>query len=255
MANMSAVDHVQLTLKSKFRFKCHKGISCFTKCCSNIDIMLTPYDIIALKKRLGITSEEFLEKYTYTQSDGKANFPIPYLRMKGDKEKSCPFVSAEGCTIYEDRPANCRYYPIGQGTLKKSVDEKIVDEEFFFFVKEGHCKGFEESQEWTVASWREDQGVDRYDLLNREWKSILLLRNVPGLELDGKKLAMFYMANYDMDRFRRFIFQSKFLDHFEVDEASREKMRTDDVELMLFGFKFLKYILMMEETLKAKGKG
>jgi len=249
---MSAVDKVQLSLKSKFRFKCHKGISCFTKCCSNIDIMLTPYDIVALKKKLGITSEEFLEKYTYTQPDGKANFPIPYLRMKDDKEKSCPFVSADGCTIYEDRPANCRYYPIGQGTLKKSVDDKVVDEEFFFFVKEDHCKGFEESDEWSVASWREDQGVDRYDVLNREWKSILLMRNVPELELDEKKLAMFYMANYDVDRFRRFIFQSKFLDHFEVDEASREKMRTDDVELMLFGFRFLKYILMMEETLKAK---
>jgi len=254
MANMSAVDHVQLTLKSEFRFKCHKGISCFTKCCNNIDIMLTPYDVVALKKRLGISSEEFLEKYTYAQTDGKANFPIPYLRMADDEARSCPFVSAEGCTVYEDRPANCRYYPIGQGTLKKAVDDKVVDEEFFFFVKEDHCKGFEESQEWTVASWREDQGVDRYDVLNRDWKSILLMRNVPEMALDEKKLMLFYMANYDMDRFRRFIFQSRFLDHFEVDEDSREKLRSDDVELMLFGFKFLKYILMMEETLKAKQK-
>lgn len=254
MANMSAVDHVKLGLKSKFRFKCHKGISCFTKCCSNIDIMLTPYDIIALKKRLGVTSEEFLGKYTYTQPDGKASFPIPYLRMKDDKEKTCPFVSADGCTVYEDRPANCRYYPVGQGTLKKSVDEKVVDEEFFFFVREGHCKGFEESDEWTISAWREDQGVDTYDLHNRDWKSIILLRNVQEMALDEKKQAMFSMACYDVDRFRRFIFDSKFLDHFEVDEASREKMRADDVELMLFGFKFLRYILMMEETLKAKGK-
>jgi Fe-S-cluster containining protein len=254
MANMSAVDTVQLTLKSKFRFRCHKGISCFTKCCSNIDIMLTPYDIVALKKRLGITSEEFLEKYTYTQAEGKALFPVLYLRMGDDEERKCRFVTADGCTIYEDRPANCRYYPIGQGTLKKAVDDKVVDEEFFFFVKEEHCKGFEESDEWTVAGWREDQGVDRYDVLNRDWKSILLMRNVPEMELDQKKQAMFYMACYDMDRFRRFIFQSKFLDHFDVDEASREKLRTDDVELTLFGFKFLKYILMMEETLKAKAK-
>lgn len=254
MANMSAVDKVQLTLNSRFRFKCHKGISCFTKCCSNIDIMLTPYDVVALKKKLGVTSEEFLEKYTYMQADGKASFPIPYLRMKKDETKSCPFVSTDGCSVYEDRPANCRYYPIGQGTLKKAVDDKVVDEEFFFFVKEDHCKGFEESQEWTIAAWREDQGADRYDVHNREWKSIILMRNVPEVALDGKKQAMFSMACYDMDRFRRFIFNSRFLDHFEVDEASREKMRTDDVELMLFGFKFLKYILMMEETLKAKGK-
>ncbi len=252
MANMSAVDMVQLTLQSKFRFKCHKGISCFTKCCSNIDIMLTPYDIIAIKKRLGITSGEFLEKYTHTQADGRAAFPIVYLKMSNDKERNCPFVTPDGCSIYDDRPANCRYYPIGQGTYKKAIDGKVGDEEFFFFVKEDHCKGFEERDEWSIASWREDQGVDRYDELNRDWKGIVLFRNVPVEPIDGKKLAMFYMACYDADRFRSFIFGSGFLDHFEMDEASKEKMRTDDVELMQFGFKLVKYILMMEETLKAK---
>ena len=255
MADMSAVDHVQLTNESRFRFRCHKGISCFTKCCSNIDIMLTPYDIVALKKRLGITSEEFLEKYVYTKAEGRASFPLIYLRMNNDETRSCPFVSAEGCTVYEDRPANCRYYPVGQGTLKKSVDDKIVDEEFFFFVKEEHCKGFEEPHEWTIEQWREDQGVDRYDELNRDWKGIILMRNMPGLELDVKKQEMLYLSCYDTDRFRRFIFDSKFLDHFEVDEATKEKMRADDTELMRFGFRFLKYILMLEETLKAKPSG
>ena len=254
MRNMSAVDTTQLTLKSGFRFRCHKGISCFTKCCSNIEIMLTPYDIVALKKRLGLTSEEFLEKYTFTRPEGKALFPVVFLRMNDNEEKSCRFVGPDGCSIYEDRPANCRYYPIGQGTLKKKVDDKIVDEEFFFFIKEDHCKGFDETLDWTIEQWRQDQGVDRYDELNRDWKGIMLMRDTQGMELDQKKQEMFYLACYNMDRFRRFIFNSRFFDNFEVDEASREKMRTDDVELMLFGFKFLKYILMMEETLKTKGK-
>ncbi len=254
MANMSAVDMVQLTLDTKFRFKCHKGISCFTKCCSNIDIMLTPYDVVAMKKRLGMTSDEFLEKYTRTHAEGRAALPILYLKMSDDEKKNCPFVTSDGCSIYEDRPANCRYYPIGQGTYKKGVDGKLTDEEFFFFVKEDHCKGFEESDEWSIASWRKDQGVDRYDELNRDWKSIILYRNVPAEPLDGKKLAMFYLACYDGDQFRRFIFESGFLNSFEVDDATREKIRTDEVELMLFGFKFVKYILMMEETLKAKKK-
>jgi Fe-S-cluster containining protein len=254
MANMSAVDMVQLTPGSKFKFKCYKGISCFTKCCSNIDIILTPYDIVSMKKRLGITSGEFLEKYTYTKAEGRAAFPIPYLKMGDDEKRNCPFVTPGGCSIYEDRPANCRYYPIGQGTFKKSIDNKIVDEEFFFFVKEDHCKGFEENDDWSVANWREDQGVDRYDDLNRDWKGIVLMRNALAEPLDGKKLAMFYMACYDVDRFRSFIFDSGFLNHFEVEESLIEKMRTDDVEIMLFGFKFVKYILMMEETLKVKPK-
>ncbi len=41
----------------------------------------------------------------------------PILKMLDDKERSCPFVTPEGCTIYTDRPANCRYYPVGQGAL------------------------------------------------------------------------------------------------------------------------------------------
>ena len=255
MVNISAVEPVKLTLKSKFSFRCHKDISCFTKCCSNIDIMLTPYDIVVLKKRFGMTSYEFLEKYTYTDVEQKSSHPFVYLRMKDDEAKNCPFVTQEGCSIYEDRPANCRYYPVGQGTLKKEVADKIVDEEFYFLVKEEHCKGFEEPDEWTIERWREDQGVDRYDELNREWKSILLRKNLPGQELDEKKQAMFYMSCYDLDRFRSFIFDSRFLDVFQIDDPARGKMREDDTALMLFGFKFLKYMLMMEETLKPRPKG
>jgi Fe-S-cluster containining protein len=252
MRNMSAVDPVQLSLQSRFRFRCHKAISCFTKCCSNIDIMLTPYDIVVLKERIGITSEEFLDHYTYIRTDDKGCFPLFFLRMKDDARRSCPFVTSEGCSIYEHRPANCRYYPIGQGTLKKKTDNMIFDEEFYFFVREKHCKGFEEPSEWTVAAWREDQGVDRYDEYNREWKGILLIKNRPGIELDERKQGMFTMACYDMDRFRRFIFDSRFLENFKVDDETREKIRTDDRDLMSFGFGYMKYILMMEETLKKR---
>lgn len=252
MINMSVVSPVKLDLNSRFRFRCHKGISCFTRCCSNIDIMLTPYDIIVMKKRLGIDSEEFLSRYTYVEADKKASYPFVFLKMRDDDLRICPFVTPEGCEIYEDRPANCRYYPVGQGTLKKNVDGSIVDEEFFFFVREDHCKGFEETDEWSIGSWREDQGVDRYDEMNREWKKIILSRSIPGQNIDEKKQSMFYMACYDMDRFRRFIFESKFLERFDVEEPVIEKIRTDDVELMRFGFRLMKYILLLEETLKLK---
>ncbi len=252
MMNMSVVSPFKHTSESRFRFRCHKDIPCFTRCCSNIDIMLTPYDIIVMKKRLGITSEEFLAQYTYVEADQKALYPFVFLRMHNDDIRACPFVTPEGCTIYEDRPANCRYYPIGQGTLKKSLNDNIVDEEFYFFVKEEHCKGFEESAEWDIESWRKDQGVNIYDEMNREWKRILLSRGIPGQRMDEKKQAMFYMACYDMDRFRRFVFESGFLEKFEVEGFVVEQIREDDIELMNFGFRLVKYILMLEETLKLR---
>ena len=256
MLSMKHVEPVRLSLDTKFKFRCHKGIGCFTKCCSNIDIMLTPYDIVRLKSRLGTSSGEFLASHTYVEIDEKTSHPFVFLKMSEDAERKCPFVTAEGCTVYSDRPANCRYYPVGQASLKK-MDDKInepITEEFYFFIKEPHCLGFNEKAEWTIKSWRDDQGVDVYDDMNRGWKDILFRRNLPGHSLDEKKQKAFYMACYDVDRFRRFVLESKFLEMFDIDEKTLERIKNDETELMKFGFEYTKYILMMEETLKPKAK-
>ncbi|TAL26064.1 MAG: YkgJ family cysteine cluster protein [Nitrospirae bacterium] len=257
MFNMKAVQPARLDPETKFRFRCHKDIKCFTKCCSNIDIMLTPYDVLRLKNRLGMSSEEFLEKYTYSKIDEKSSHPYIYLKMSRDEKRSCPFVTfPEGCTIYADRPVSCRYYPIGQATLKKGIGSsgQGIHEEFYFFVKEPHCLGYEENTEWTVESWRADQESSLYDEMNREWKGILMRRNIPGGKsvLDPKKQTQFYMASYDLDRFKRYVFESKFIETFDIAKEEIEKLKTDEVALMNLGFKYLKYVLMLEEALKVK---
>lgn len=253
MSKMDSVVPTKHSLNKKFRFKCHKGIKCFTKCCSGIDVLLTPYDILKLKNRLGLSSDGFLAKYTYLKIDEKSSHPFAVLKMMDDKERKCPFVTTEGCTVYSDRPANCRYYPIGQGTLNKEGDKGHEEEEFYFFVKEPHCLGYKEDKEWTMESWRIDQEVDIYDEMNREWKALQLRKNIPGqTDLDDKKQTQFYLASYDLDGFRRYIFESKFLDIFDLETETIEKIKTDEVELMKFGFKYIRYIIMLEQTLKIK---
>ena len=69
MSKLDNVVHEKYGLDSKFKFRCHKDIKCFTKCCSNIDILLTPYDVLRLKKRLKLSSAEFLSNYTYVKID------------------------------------------------------------------------------------------------------------------------------------------------------------------------------------------
>ncbi|MCX8031298.1 MAG: YkgJ family cysteine cluster protein [Thermodesulfovibrionales bacterium] len=254
MLSMRSVEPVKLTLKSPFKFKCHKSIECFTRCCRNIQILLTPYDIIRLKNKLGITTGEFLNDYTYIEIEEKSSHPFVFLKMIDDDKRSCPFVYEGGCKIYDDRPANCRYYPVGQASLKK-IDQEInqpITEEFYFFVKEEHCKGFNESKTWTIEQWREDQGVDIYDEINREWKEILFRRNLPGHMLDDVKQKTFYMACYDIDRFRRYIFESRFLEVFDIEESILSKIKNDEIELMKFGFSYTKFILMMDNNLKLK---
>ncbi len=255
MFNLKAVENRHLGLDYRFKFKCHKGISCFTQCCSNIDIMLTPYDILRLKKRLGMTSYEFLDKYAVIKEDEKSSHPYAYLKMDSTPERRCPFVVVpDGCTLYPDRPVSCRYYPVGQGTLKKKDDQdNIVHEEFYFFVKEPHCKGFLEPDLWTIASWKDDQEITLYDGMNREWKQLLMRRNLPNTPaLNPKKKAQFLMASYDLDTFKKYVFESKFLQVFDVPDAELEELKNSEEALMKLGFKYLKFILGLEKTLQVR---
>ena len=64
LKNKILQDYPRMTLDDTFKFACHDKISCFNQCCRDVNIFLTPYDIIRLKNRLGMTSEEVLKKYT-----------------------------------------------------------------------------------------------------------------------------------------------------------------------------------------------
>jgi Fe-S-cluster containining protein len=243
--NMKVVEPVQLTKDSRFKFRCHPGVSCFTECCGKTTIILTPYDILRLKNRLRIPSGEFLAKYTRTEAHDKSGFPMVIMDMPRFEGK-CPFVRpVTGCEVYSDRPATCRYYPIGQGTL---ITEKGIDE-FYFFVREPHCRGYEEEAEWNVASWRADQGVDVYDEMNLPWKTLMLRRAEDGGPVtDERGNKLFAMVMYDLDQFRKFVFKSRFLQIFDVDDEVKEKIWDDDDELLKFGYQYVKMVLKIQDS-------
>ncbi|KAB2890124.1 MAG: YkgJ family cysteine cluster protein, partial [Desulfobulbaceae bacterium] len=170
-------------------------------------------------------------------------------------------VTPEGCTVYSDRPTACRYYPVGMADFHEggTRDEKgnelpSGEEKFFFVVKEDHCKGFEEDKEWTIEEWRADQGVDVRDEMNKEWLRLVMRRKSFGIQatLSEQAKRMFFMASTDLAHFRRFIFESSFLDTYEIDEETIEKIRNDDVELMLFSFKYLASTLFGVQNMKIR---
>jgi Fe-S-cluster containining protein len=249
--NMQAVQPVRLTPESRFKFRCHPGVPCFTDCCGKTTIIITPYDILRLKERLGITSGEFLEKYTRREEHDKSGLPLVVMDMPRFGGV-CPFVRpVTGCQVYSDRPATCRYYPVGQGML---ITEEGLDE-FYFLIKEPHCKGFESDTLWTVQSWKEDQGADYYDDMNKEWKAMMLRRSSKGKpDIDERTQNLFYMVMYDLDQFRRFVFKSRFLEIFTVDDDTQQRIYEDDLELMKFGYDYLKMVLKIKDTEEVKLK-
>jgi hypothetical protein len=81
---MTNVEPVRLGPESRFKFNCHPGVKCFTRCCKDINIILTPYDIIRLKNRVGLSSEDFLSIYTEVQMLEKTDLPVVMLKLLED---------------------------------------------------------------------------------------------------------------------------------------------------------------------------
>lgn len=232
-----------------FRFRCHRAISCFTSCCADLKLMLTPYDVLRIKNRLGLSSQAFLEEYTVTTYDPSERFPRLLLKMQENEKKTCPFVTRDGCTIYEDRPGACRIYPVGRASI--TVQDQEAAREKFFMIQEEHCLGFQEDRQWSVEEWMAGEGLDDYNKMNDRWMQILTSPKSLGSEKDvHRKLKMFFMASYNLDRFRDFIFKSSFLRLFSLENSLIEALASDDVTLMCFGFQWLRFSLFGEKTMK-----
>ncbi len=235
-----------------FRFACHPGVSCYNRCCADVNIFLSPYDVLRMRKRLGMDSGEFLRKYTLLPVHKEMKTPAVLLRMNDDAAKTCPFVCEKGCSIYADRPWPCRMFPLGLAAQKDTPDG-WQGERFYFLLKEEVCQGFHEAREWTVAQWLEDQKVDEYDRWGEPYKELTLHPFFEGGGvLPPEKLHMLYTACYDLDAFRRFVFESTLLERFEVDADFVEQMRYDDEELLRFAFLWLRFSLFGERTMMLK---
>ncbi len=237
-----------------YRFACHPGVRCFTDCCRDLHLVLTPYDVLRLRKGLAVDSTAFLDQYTLQEKDPTWKIPVVRLEMQDNSGRTCPFVSPKGCSIYEDRPGACRAYPLGRAVRRapSSSDPGRVEEEHFL-VREPHCFGFEEGEEWAAEAWMDDQGLGTYNEMNDLWMDFLS-RYRPGSreDLDPAKWKMFFMACYSLDRFREFVFGTRFLTLFEISEEEQEEMRRSDEALLRFAYTWLAYSLFGDPVLKLR---
>jgi Fe-S-cluster containining protein len=216
----------KMTPEHIFTFRCHAGTSCFTQCCRDVTIVLTPYDILRLKKGLGISSEEFLDRYTLIFPQKGRLIPLVILRMN-ENDKKCVFVTEQGCSIYEDRPWPCRMYPL-------NMDD---DGTFSQIAGADRCRGLAEEDVWRIGDWLSDQGIVPYEEMNALFSGITIPLKSQKMDIDNPQITkMLFMALYNIDKFREFVFNSTFLDRFYVEHPCIEKIRKNDEELLKFAF-------------------
>ena len=230
----SPVKPIMLTEDATLQFRCHRNVKCWNACCSNIDIPLTPYDILRLKKRLDMSSGEFLNQYS-----------VPF-EMDKDGMPGIKLKPVEGGTA-------CRYYPVALLTMRRS--DEYVDRSAYALVREPHCLGHFEDKKQSIEEYRSEQGVVEYDQKAHAWRQLVVKRKSAGPAI-GKPTPisnqLFFMASYDVDRFRAFVMSPSFNDTYDIPVEIMATLIADDEALLDFGLNFLRHTLFGEKFVEER---
>ncbi len=193
---------------------------------------------------------------THTELKKGANpyFPTVILKMaESENEPHCPFLTEQGCTVYEDRPTACRTYP-----LERAVDREVErghTRDFYFLTRHDYCKGHFEPQQTSVRLWIRSQHLDRYNQINDLWAAIdTLFASNPwqGEGSGGPKQQLAFMVCYDIDGFRTFAAQQRLIEQYRVNREQKKRIERSDTELLKFGFEWLKEIFSGRSSLVKK---
>lgn len=236
----------KLCARKRFSFGCHPKVACFTECCRELELALTPYDVLCLCKELHMGAADFIDRYVVVEQDGQGGFPSLYLGMQDDGRASCPFISAKGCRVYNSRPGACRAYPVGRGVTR---DAKGVAREIHVLVREEHCQGFAEHDSHNVAEWFENQGLIEYNIVNDEMLDLLQHEQVSqGPRLTREQKDNFLLALYKLDDFRKKLASPAFCVKYKLSEEERKKYLADDLQLLRFGIRWLQEVLFTQKV-------
>jgi Fe-S-cluster containining protein len=223
--------------EEKFSFSCHPGVDCFTECCRELDLALTPYDVLRLKNRLQMHSGAFLEKYVIIAWEEGQIFPTCYLTMVDDGRASCVFVEKTGCTVYSDRPSACRAYPVGRGARR---GENGTREELFVLIREPHCRGFKEAATQTPPQYFADQKLEAYNQANDAILPLLQHERIrQGFRPDKAQLHQFILALYNLDMFRQEMADGRISMNRPLNAMELQALSGDDEQLLLLGVRWL----------------
>ncbi len=239
--------------KEPFSFHCHPEVSCFLKCCRDVHLPLYPYDILLLKKQLGITSGEVIERYTEITEGSHPFFPGLRLKLLDDEARSCPFLTAEGCHVYRNRPTSCRTYPLERGLECTGKGGQI--KVHHFLTHHPYCKGHFESRTYTLKQWERDQNLHQCNTLNDIWAELdafFATNPWAGEGQAGPYQRLAFMTVYNLDGFRNYCEQQQIIAQFKLSKDERKRLKQDDEALLQFGFKWLETILGGRKLLQKK---
>ncbi|MBE0582800.1 MAG: YkgJ family cysteine cluster protein, partial [Desulfofustis sp.] len=219
-----------------FSFGCHPDVACFTRCCHELELAVSPYDVLRIRQATGLSSADVLARYVIIEQETDDIFPRMYLTMVDDGAASCVFLGKNGCLIYHHRPGACRMYPLGRATVKNGTE---IDEHFVL-LHEPHCLGFHQQQITTAAGYLQSQELAPYNRFNDRLAEITQHDRIKqGLRLSDNQCRAFILALFDLDSFRSGLLAGEIAGE-PIGETS---LLHDDEALLDYGLRWLARLL------------
>lgn len=198
-----------------FTFACHMC----GRCCANTDILLSPYDLVRLRRHLGCTTTDLIEKgLVEVFPGGRSRLPLAMIGFRpiGKDLTVCPFLAhvvdrdrleqrlggrpkptledleaarvpdKMACAVYPARPAVCRSSPLGRVTAfdPGAREGPARGEQKVILVSLGpYCQGMRAAARVTVEEWLERNGVLPYWQASQGYQDLSVLMVDKGLRL------------------------------------------------------------------------
>jgi hypothetical protein len=122
-------------------------------------------------------------------------------------------------------------------------------EDVYYLIQKTGCKGWEKEQEWNIRDWVYQQEIDRFEETAWRFKNIIYREAVAAKARENPKVVdMIYMATYNLDKFRRFIFESRFNEVFKLPPERMDKIKSDAPELLTVGLEWIHFGILAERT-------
>lgn len=115
------------------------------RCCHEKGISLNPYEVLRLARNRGVTTTEFIARYT--DAGG--------TRLAQRDDGACVFLTGEGCSVRADRPLVCRIYPLARHVSPEG-------EETFFELEPHPQTAGRYGTSGTVGNYLEANGAEPF---------------------------------------------------------------------------------------------
>ena len=143
----------------------------------------------------------------------------------------------------EDQHKYAEQYGIRIIPTQIFIDKDGKEIEFvYFFRPPDFCKGQDEETRWTPRTWIEDQDAETYQEMTARWSGVKrLFQSDPwqGQGPDCPAGRMAFMAAYNMDKFREFVFNSTFLKRYKVKPEVLKRIKSSDTQLLKLGLEWI----------------